>query len=275
MLQRLRNKISHIISQNNSSTLLMNSSYSDDLEYPKFCLSASSHDLIFKTFRQNDIYNKIVELLSETQGQEFLNEIKLNPNIVLEIESFKENDNFGSPRVYNYPSVGKISPTTLMYIKILYDLEKLFGKLDGFDIVEVGVGYGGQSRIINEKFNINSYTLFDLKETLLLSEKFLSKFKNFEKNKFQSIEDYPLKQHDLFISNFAFTELRRDIQEIYMNKLILNSKRGFLIYNDITPEEFNSYQLGELLKMIPNSRVIAEKPLTSSKNCIIIWGENI
>jgi hypothetical protein len=34
---------------------------------------------------------------------------------------------------------------------------------------------------------------------------------------------------------------------------------------------FNSYKFHELLELIPNSYIIAEKPLTHSKNCIIAW----
>jgi hypothetical protein len=252
---------------------VMLTSFSDNLEYPEFCKKASNDDVVFSSFRRNPAYNKIVELLTEEQGAGFLKEIELNVDSISEIEKFKKNDLFGYPRVYGYPVVGDISPTTLMYIKIIFELENIFGALDGFEIVEVGVGYGGQARIINEKFNIRSYSLLDLDGPLALASKYLGNFEIQSDLFFETIGEISEKKYDLFISNFAFTELRRSIQEEYLYKIILHSKRGYLIYNDINPEEFNSFKKEELLNLIPNSRIITEEPLTSPKNCIIIWGE--
>lgn len=270
---RLINKIKSIL--NPPAKKVMISSFSDNLEYPAFCMQASKVDTVFETFRRNDIYNSIVELLSEEQGAQFLNEINLNPEVLKEIDSFKENDLYGDPRMYDYKEVGKISPTTLMYTKILYDLQKYFGSLDGFDVVELGIGYGGQSRLLNNKFKINSTTLIDLEGPLALASKFLSNYNIDAKFDFKTNSTLEERKYDLFISNFAFTELRRNLQTEYLNKVILNSKRGYLIYNDINPEDFNSYKADELVELIPNSRIIAEVPLTSPKNCIIIWGDDI
>ena len=86
------------------------------------------------------------------------------------------------------------------------------------------------------------------------------------------MNELEVKQYDLVISNYAFTELTREIQDVYLKKIILNSKKGYITYNDISPESFKSYKKEELLKIIPNSRIIDEKPLTHERNCIIIWG---
>ncbi len=80
------------------------------------------------------------------------------------------------------------------------------------------------------------------------------------------------KDYDLVISNYAFTELPRPVQDIYLQKVILNSKRGYITYNEITPIEFKSYTSDELVAMIPGSKVFKEVPLTHPKNCIIVWG---
>jgi hypothetical protein len=81
------------------------------------------------------------------------------------------------------------------------------------------------------------------------------------------------QDYDLFISNYAFTELRREIQDVYLEKIIKNSKRGYITYNEITPDSFNTYKKDELLKLLPNSRTIPDKPEHNHTNCIIIWGE--
>jgi N-acetyl-gamma-glutamylphosphate reductase len=77
----------------------------------------------------------------------------------------------------------------------------------------------------------------------------------------------------LVISNYAFSELPRSIQDVYLKKIILNSKSGYITYNEISPSYFKSYKSEELVKIIPNARIIDEKPLTNKNNCIIIWGE--
>ena len=78
--------------------------------------------------------------------------------------------------------------------------------------------------------------------------------------------------YDFVISNYAFSELVRDIQDIYLNRVILRSRAGYITWNTLSYEELNGYSLEELLEKIPGSRVIAEEPLTKENNCIIVWG---
>jgi hypothetical protein len=91
--------------------------------------------------------------------------------------------------------------------------------------------------------------------------------------KYKTMNELESQKYDLVISNYAFTELPRSIQDVYLNKIILNSKSGYITYNEISPEYFNSYKSDELVKIIPNSHIIEEKPLTHKNNCIIIWGD--
>ena len=73
----------------------------------------------------------------------------------------KENNSYGGANKEEYENIGLISPT-LRYIKVLSDLIYHFGDLSNFNICEVGIGYGGQSRIIMSYFkNIKSYTFID------------------------------------------------------------------------------------------------------------------
>jgi len=91
---------------------------------------------------------------------------------------------------------------------------------------------------------------------------------------YKTMNELSKRDYDLVLSNYAFTELPRAIQDVYLNKVILNSERGYITYNEITPREFNSCKSGELIEMIPGSRILKEEPLTHPKNCIIVWGEN-
>ena len=59
------------------------------------------------------------------------------------IREMKEETGYDSKEVHQ---IGKISPNTLKYIKVLMDLKKHWKTLDNMEICEIGVGYGGQCR---------------------------------------------------------------------------------------------------------------------------------
>ena len=179
----------------------------------------------------------------------------------------------GTPKIYEYPGVGKISPSTLRYVKVYGDLISLFKNLDGLKICEIGVGYGGQCRIINNSSCPSTYSLVDIKPGLMLSQTYLDKFSLNSVLEYKTMNELESKNYDLLISNYAFTELPRYIQDNYLKKIILNSTKGYITYNDISPGNFNSYKKEELLTMIQNSRIIEETPLTHKSNCIIVWGD--
>jgi hypothetical protein len=92
--------------------------------------------------------------------------------------------------------------------------------------------------------------------------------------RYKTMNELEIQNYDLVISNYAFSELPRSIQDVYLSKIILNSKKGYITFNEISPGYFNSYKREELIDIIPNSLIIEEKPLTHPKNCIIVWGVN-
>ena len=117
---------------------------------------------------------------------------------------------------------------------------------------------------------IEQYTLFDLPEALALSERFLNNYDE-TRNNVRYIDGghiYANDQYDLFISNHAFAEVRREIQEIYMEKIILKSKRGYLTWNK-GADQWGGYSVQELLDTIHgSSRIDADR----SDICTIVWG---
>lgn len=253
----------------------ISTSISDNQAYPQVCIQASNDYRLFNEFRRNRIYNKILEHVSEKQGYEYLQVIISNDSGIMDkMDDFKENDKWGNPKRYDYPNIGKISPSTLRYIKVLADMKIHFKDLDDLDICEIGVGYGGQCRIINAYFRPAVYRLVDIQPALSLAQRFLDNYILFSTLTYKTMNELERRDYDLVISNYAFTELTRAVQDIYLDKIILNSKRGYITYNEITPVEFNSYKSNELVAMIPGSKILEEKPLTHPKNCIIVWGTN-
>ncbi len=247
------------------------SSLSDNEVYPSFCLKASKDKAVFANFRRNEIYNQILEHVSEQEGAEYINEIKRQSIRLKDLNLFKDNDLYGNPIKKNYPETGEISPTTLRYIKVLTDLELAVGDLSNLRIVEIGVGYGGQCRIINSVYTPGIYTLIDLSPALELAKTYLKNFNLKSKLDFKTMEELEIRDYDLIISNYAFSELPKNIQDVYLEKVILKSKRGYITYNEINPPHFNSYNSGKLIQLIPNSKISKEVPLTHEKNCIITW----
>ena len=245
--------------------------------YPQFCQTAANDLRVFNTFRRHPVYNKVLEHITRDQGEAYLaiieKAVEKDSGLLDDIDRFKENDRVGKPRVYAYPSIGEISPTTLRYIKVLMDLKERFSSLDGFRVCEIGVGYGGLCRIVDSSFAVKTYCLVDLKPVLLLAQRYLEHFIIRSMLEYKTMNEMEPREFDLVISNYAFSELPRSIQDVYMEKAILRAKRGYITYNEILPPEVETYHRDELVDMIPGARILDEVPLTGPNNCIIVWGD--
>jgi len=251
-------------------------SISDTQRYKNACKMATISDFHFDFFKKDQAYTEILEHVNQEQGQMYKDYLDIHfADYKTKLDKFKENDIYGGPAIFNYGDLGLISPTTLRYIKVLSDLKNLYGSLDNFNIIEIGVGYGGQCKIISDFFNISKYYLVDLDEATDLALKYLNKLnvKNVEPIRFDEIQNKDLK-FDLIISNYAFTELNRDIQDIYLSNILTKSTRGYMTCNFISQYcNINSYSLQELelqLKQF-NFKKFQEFPLTHKDNLILCW----
>jgi putative sugar O-methyltransferase len=252
------------------------SSISDTQKYKNACALASQSDFHFSFFKQDPAYTEILEHVSQEQGELYKKYIDLYfPEYKHKIDKFKENDLYGNPSTFFYSEIGSISPTTLRYIKVLSDLKNLYQSLDNFNVVEIGVGYGGQCKVITDFFNIGKYYLVDLDEASNLASKYLSRLNvnNAEVIRFQDLPKTNFN-FDLIISNYAFTEIDKNIQDIYIEKILKKSKHGYITCN-FTSHFYNidSYSLHQLeSKLIEfNTKRAAEYPLTHKDNLILYW----
>lgn len=253
----------------------MKTSISDTTKYREVCRLAYEDDTIFGGFKNEDTYIEILEHTSDEQGAKYFSEIKKdNPQLLQgdDISKALVNDMVGNPRKGMYGDM-YMSPSTLRYLKILSDLMKQHGTLDGMDIIEIGVGYGGQCLIISNFFDIKSYTLVDLKEVLNLSEKYLDYF-NLDKNfNFYTQDELPDKEYDIVISNYAFSECTKDTQKLYIDKILNKSKHGYMINNEISHifniESYNKMELRSLVNK--DTKILEEIPLTHKDNYLMVW----
>ncbi len=233
----------------------MKSSVSDNLKYPEFCQLASENDDVFNSFRQNSIYQEILEHFNYKDGLRFIAEItNENPKLLNEVNVFKTNDIFGGAAIEYYENLGFISPSTLHYVGQLSYLETYFGDLTDKHIVEIGGGYGGLCKLVIDRYNIASYTIFDLKPVNALIARYLGEYgtKYLSKIKLEVLENYKEdKTFDLCISNCAFTECAPKIQDNYLNKVIAKSSKGFILYNI----RLDSYPPAILLSKLENCQL--------------------
>lgn len=233
----------------------------------------------FKVFKRDRNYNSVLEHVSQTMGEEYLKEIKaIDPKIYSLIDSFKINDIYGKPLTYQYGKLGHISPSTLRYIKVACDIKRIFNGNIGSKVVEIGVGYGGQTLINDLVFKDLQFYLIDLPPVLALTTKYLechtlnSSYKTLTLNQIQNDCNF-----DLAISNYAFSELPKFLQIKYIDKVLKRSKRGYLTMNsgyDDSVYRINKLNIHELRDMLPDFTILPEIPLTAKNNYIIVWGNN-
>ena len=264
---------------------MRNTSASDNGKYPEFCYFASKRDDVFRSFKINPVYTEILEHTSPQQGADYLSIILNNKNLNLGADTWRtllQNDSVGSPKVTTYKFSNNsitCSPTTLRYIKVLSDIINLFDIDQIKTVSEVGIGYAGQCRILLKMLKIHQYNLVDLPEVLALAERFLNVLDpqngGGAVRYFDGTHLYNDIVSDLFISNYAFSELNRTVQDIYLEKVILKAKFGYITWNAPLIQsvfKLGGYSLDEFLKIIPNANIFPEQPLTAPGNCIVVWG---
>ena len=241
--------------------------------YLAICTLAQKRDDVYQKFKSCKEYTEILEHVSRELGHKYLGILEEDEWILSHLSQLLESD-IGSPQRYTYPGLGRIAPSYLRYAKVAGDLYSLFGSLDGFNIAEIGVGYGGQCVTLGKLFDMNNYELFDLEPALGLANKYIQ---NTRLNISIGNHAAPIKlpnKCDLLISNYAFSELVRNLQDDYFTKIIQSSMRGYVIYNHISPPEFRSLTAKEFASKIPGAEIFREIPITHPENVLVVWGHH-
>jgi len=224
------------------------------VDYLETCRSAVADDQIFTKFKSLQGYKNILEHVTPRQGAEYLQvAMEMAGDALLEnIEAFKENDTIGTPDKFSYSETGKISPTTIRYIKNVFEMATLLGESPISRVVEVGGGYGGLCKTLSVVCDFDEYILIDLPEAVAVQEKYLKNFPElYAKCKFVSCDDVKkIKNIDLFISNYALSECDYDTQLNYYDKLVANSKFAYIIYNLVN---FNDFYYNKFTEKVSES----------------------
>ena len=261
-----------------ASYISQNQSNSDNGMYLGFVKRATFNEKVFKNFRSNIWWKNVVENTRLSEALEYEKSVIANKPSDKLIENFSKNDLVGNPKKYYFKNLkSELAPNTIRYIKVAYDLKKL---IDNFgiknpNVIEIGVGCGGQVLILDKLLEINNYTLVDLKDVLLLTEKFVNNFVLNTKLIYRTLNE--IGKHDSFdfvISNYAFSELPKKLQSKYMEKIILKSKHGYMTMNTGGEESYDNsldhITQKELLKSLKGSKLSYE-PFDSKSIYIIQW----
>jgi hypothetical protein len=247
---------------------------SEDLGYTRSVKNALTSEARLVNFRADADYQKVLEHVSIALGQQYLNHIvseyKAEPYPVFTLLS--KLSEFGNPTVHNFSGIGPVSPTILRYVKVAYELNSLFGNLSQVKIGEIGVGFGGQAAVLDKLFGVTDYVAFDLPEVLSLFEIFLTRTDSRITPRLVDGRKPESVSLDLVLSNYAFSELSRSSQDAYLENVILGSKSGYMIWNNLSSKHLDGYTLRELISLIPGSRVLKEIPRTDKANRLIVWG---
>jgi hypothetical protein len=256
-------------------------SVSQMTSYPSFCRDAAENEITFANFKRNPIYIQIHEHVTYEQGLEYLKIIKEeSPDLIPYFNRFNKNDLAGNPNTYFYQDFGWFSPTTLRYIKVAGDLRREFGnELSEMHIVEIGGGYGGQCKILSDIKGFATYTIVNLPECNALAKKYLGLMGVKNVSFIDNTTLKNLKDYDLVISNYAFSEFDRQEQIHYLEKIILRTPRGYITKNVVSERlNFNSFSTNELIRALSsNDRkgfVKSEKPMTDPNNVLFVWGSS-
>lgn len=236
--------------------------------YTEICKRAANEDAVFSSFKSNLSYKDIVQAVSPYDGYRYY--MLLSERSKNQIGKFSRLDSLGSPELFDYP-FGRFSPTTLRYVKVLEDL--IHYGLDGSRIAEIGAGFGGQYAAIRQEAKPASYDFFVLKEVLQLIEKHTNKLGlndipiSYESN----LEDSSTsREYDLLVSNYAISECSKEVQNVYMDKIVKSSKRGYITFNHLRGCTLTEF-INKLESMNKIVSVHEEDPQTGSSNVIITW----
>ena len=275
---RVRNRIRRFVARKsvfNSADGLSDSQASFYVEQVRKLLG---DEALLSNFRRKYDYREILEHVSFSLGKQYLDLIKYSmPDSYnqLLLENLR-NDSFGNPYRYKYSEKLCISPTTLRYIYTAIDIERTIGLGRNESVVEIGVGYGGQAAVLESLYKVSNYDAFDLPEVISLTNVYLKKINSRIRFDSRDIHRAQDKVWDIAISNYAFSELNKDLQIRYLGSILSKTSRGYMIMNsgrlNASGRSNSKLSVNEIAEFLPTLRIKEENPLTGPDNYVIYWG---
>ena len=233
------------------------------------------NNFFWKSIVENTSYNEALIYLKNVDKKYFNSPVSKSKTI---FEYLEKIDKLFCAKTFFFPTINKkISGNSIRYLKQSTDIKKIINHKKFEKVVEIGVGCGLQCLILDQLSQIRKYILVDVDLVLKLSKKFLENFILKLSYDFKTLNNFDnLGKYDLVISNYAFSELPKTLQLMYLDKIILRSKNGYLTMNTGTKYSYNHNDKHKhlsqqyLLSKIKNSKII-EDPIKIKSNYIIYW----
>ena len=190
-----------------------------------------NNDELFRDFKNNLIFNTVIN--NDRRGHDTVDPYfkyiqKNKPDLLNYFEKFATLDDVGNPiklKVGNY----NISSGIVIFAYVLSDILLRIGNTKDMDIIEIGSGYGGQSKIIQD-YGCKSYTCVDVNPTIKLTKKYLDHY--YKHTCYVTYPELFVKdKYDLVISNWCVSEFPNDLFEEYFEKVIKNCDNAFFWSN--------------------------------------------
>jgi putative sugar O-methyltransferase len=275
---RVRNKIRRVIANKKEFNSTQGRSDSQESFYLEQINRILTNNKSLRNFRRKYDYREILEHVSYNLGKEYFQRIKIQTkeNYETLIENNLKNDSFGNPYKYRYEGGLVLSPTTLRYIHTALDIERTVNLTSSDSIAEIGIGYGGQAAVIERLFKVDKYYAFDLPEVINLANIFLSEIGSNVCFMNDLMVRNPQKHWDVVISNYAFSELHKDLQTQYLENVLSKASRGYMIMNsgrtNNSGRSNGKLSLDMICEYLPSAKVKEEIPLTGPDNYVLYWG---
>lgn len=252
------------------------------INYFNICEMISQNDEYFSNFKRIPEYTTILEHVDYNLGLKYQDIIfndyskDLVSLVMSKLDEIKQNDIYGNPQVFVYEKFGLISPSTIRYIKVLLDFLSNNINLNNKNVVEIGGGYGGQCLVLSKFFNFNSYTIYDLESVARVQSRYLNTNKILNTHTTTINDQEDINEVDFVISNYAFAELNKKTQDLYLDKLITKAKGGYFQINPDADECYKREELIQKFNNLNNPTFHEDKPMNERypNNFIFIFGSN-
>ncbi len=237
------------------------------------CERICSNKILFMNFKRNVIFTKVIgnDIRAKSVADVFYESIK-NTELIKDIKKYKTNDLIGTPDLYEYDNIGKISPGTLTFLSVLNDINNRLVNIKGKSVCEIGSGYGGQAKIFLD-YGVDSMDIIDRKQTLGLASKYLGFFK-YNNLTCHSVDNIKLKTYDVVVSNWCLSELDRQGMKFYIDNVISKSKNGYFLTNFRDSEGNHDWLKNELTNIFTDVSIEDENPKTNAADNYVFLCKN-
>ena len=214
-----------------SGTGQSDNSVSGTMDWPRACAALANGTWKSKNFRRIHAVRQVVETLGPVDGRYFSKWIRDNAPNYLTDQRVAAIDTWGGPIRWPGVCLGtphSFSPTTLRYLAHALWLKKEGFVKQGGSVIELGVGFGGLAAM-NAIVSNATTIMVDLPSVVDAAR---LQMKQLGLDHFVATHHTDTSSRDTcFISNYAFTELSRDLQDDYADQFIRHANRGVILSN--------------------------------------------